>query len=199
MIPDIQKKKEEVKKIWQESYETMRTSDLFRQLLGDYFDVANWSISNKDWLFFLVWVREWKGAIKKKKEVEEVRERLRDLSDEEVEEIQAKNRRKMIVMLSRLIEEYESSGEDKNVRKKAISIAEIRRMYNSIQSLEEKMKMTQLSKGKLKLETVRTLLPYQRMTLPQTLELKSKLNESFDRIVKLKSGESVGQTPIVSG
>ena len=148
MIPDIQKKKEEVKKIWQESYETMRTSDLFRQLLGDYFDVANWSISNKDWLFFLVWVREWKGAIKKKKEAEEVRERLRDLSDEEVEEIQAKNRRKMIVMLSRLIEEYESSGEDKNVRKKAISIAEIRRMYNSIQSLEEKMKMTQLSKGK---------------------------------------------------
>jgi len=95
----------------------------------------------------------------------------------------------MILILRDLIENYD--GLEDPIRK-ALTIGEVRRMYNAIQSLEEKMKMTEISRGKLKLEAVKTLLPYQRMSLPQILELKEKLNESFNRIIKLKSGEPVG-------
>ena len=118
------------------------------------------------------------------------------MTDEEAEELQDKNRKKMIFILNELITGY---GETDSPMKKAFGIGEIRRMYNSIQSLEEKMKMTEISRGKLKLEAVKTLLPYQRMSLPQILELKEKLNESFDRIVKLKSGELVGPDAPANG
>ena len=189
MIPNIKEKEKEVKKIWLEKKDAMSTSQLYKQFLGDYFNVAKWSINDKDWLFFLIWVRDWKKAIKKKEDEEKLEKRMKGLTDEEIEVVQERNRKKMILILSGLIENYETL--DDPIRK-ALSIGEIRRMYNAIQSLEEKMKMTEISRGKLKLEAVKTLLPYQRMSLPDILKLKEKLNESFDRIVKLKSGEPVG-------
>jgi len=189
MIPDIKEKAEEVKKIWLEKKDEMSTSQLYKQFLGNYFDVAKWNISERDWLFFLIWVREWKKEIKKREKEEKFNQDMIGLTDEEIEVVQEKNRKKMILILRDLIENYD--GLEDPIRK-ALTIGEVRRMYNAIQSLEEKMKMTEISRGKLKLEAVKTLLPYQRMSLPQILELKEKLNESFNRIIKLKSGEPVG-------
>lgn len=189
MILKIEEKKEEIKKIWLENRETMKTNELYKQFLGDYFDVANWSINNKDWLFFLVLVRDWTKEVKKKEREEKLERDMQALTDEEIEAVQERNRKKMILILSGLIENYETLEDP---IRKALTIGEVRRMYNAIQSLEEKMKMTEISRGKLKLEAVKSLLPYQRMTLPQVLELKGQLNESFDRIIKLKSGEPVG-------
>lgn len=196
MIPDIKEKQEAIKKIWLENKEEMKTSQIYKQFLGDYFNVADWNISQPDWLFFIGWVRDWKKAIKKKEDEEEAKEMMKELTDEEVEKVQSQNRKRMIVMLSNLITNY---GKLDDPIRKAFNIAEIRRMYSSIQMLEERMKMTNISRGKLKLEAVRTLLPYQRMSLPEILELKEKLNESFDRIVKLKSGEPVGADAPVNG
>ena len=90
-----------------------------------------------------------------------------------------------------LIGDYEN--EDNPIHL-SFKIGEIRRMYGAIQSLEEKMKMTSIARGKLKLDAVRTLLPYKRMNPEELLALKEKLNESFDRIIKLKKGEPVGQS-----
>jgi len=196
MIPDVKTKEEEVKKIWLEKRGEMKTGEIYKTFLGDYFDTANWSINNKDWLFFLSWIRDWQKKIKKEEQENRAEEAAKGLTDEEAEELQDKNRKKMIFILNELIMEY---GETDSPIKKAFGIGEIRRMYNSIQSLEEKMKMTEISRGKLKLEAVKTLLPYQRMSLPQILELKEKLNESFDRIVKLKSGEPVGPDAPANG
>ena len=199
MIPNIRKDKkieEAIKKIWFEKKDEMSISQLYKQFLGDYFDVAKWSINEKDWLFFLTLVRDWKKVIKKKEDEEKAKKRMQGLTDEKVEEIQSQNRKKMIVILGELITDYEILEDP---IRKALTISEIRRMYSSIQMLEERMKMTDISKGKLKLEAVRTLLPYQRMPLPEILKLKEKLNESFDRIIKLKSGESVGPNSPVNG
>lgn len=201
MIPNIRQDKkieEAIKKLWLEKVESgeMSASQLYKQFLGDYFDVANYRRGDKDWLFFVTLIRDWKKAIKRIKDKKDAEKRMEGLTDEEVEEVQSQNRRRMIVMLSDLLADYETL--DGSV-KKGFDISEIRRMYSSIQTLEEKMKMTDISRGKLKLEAVRTLLPYQRMSLPEILALKEKLNESFERIVKLKSGESVGADTPVNG
>jgi len=196
MIPNIDEKKEEVKKIWLEYREKMSTSQIYKQFLGNYFDVANWSNNNSDWLFFLIWVRDWKKAIKAEEDEKKINGEMEKLTDEEIEMVQEKNRKKMILILEDLINNYENLDDP---IKKALTIGEVRRMYNAIQTLEEKMKMTEISRGKLKLETVKTLLPYQRMSLPEILKLKEKLNESFNRIVKLKSGEPVGPDAPVNG
>ena len=66
MIPDVKTKEEEVKKIWLEKRGEMKTGEIYKTFLGDYFDVANWSINNKDWLFFLSWIRDWQKVIKKR-------------------------------------------------------------------------------------------------------------------------------------
>jgi len=196
MIPNIDEKKEEVKKIWLEYREKMSASQIYKQFLGNYFDVANWSNNNSDWLFFLIWVRDWKKAIKAEEDEKKINGEMEKLTDEEIEMVQEKNRKKMILILEDLINNYENLDDP---IKKALTIGEVRRMYNAIQTLEEKMKMTEISRGKLKLETVKTLLPYQRMSLPEILKLKEKLNESFNRIVKLKSGEPVGPDAPVNG
>ena len=190
MIENIKEKKEEVRKIWLEHRDKMSTSELYKKFLHPYFDTANWTIHHKDWFFFLIWIRGWKREMKKKEDEERIATKLRGLTDEEAEAAQKKNRKKMIVILSDLIENYEDA---ENPIKKAFGIGEIRRMYQSIQSLEEKMKTTEIARGKLKLDTVRTLLPYKRMGSEELLTLREKINESLDRILKLKGGEPVGQ------
>ena len=189
MISDIKDKRKEIKQIWLENRDTMKTSQIYKQFLGSYFDVANWDRRDKDFLFFLVWIRDWLKKEKNEKQEKAVAARLEGITEEQAEEVQEDNRRRMIVILSELIKDYETLDDP---MKKSFTLAAVRRMYNSIQSLEERIKMTKISRGKLKLEAVKTLLPYQRMSLPEILELKEKLNESFDRIVKLKSGESIG-------
>lgn len=196
MIPNIEEKEEEIKKIYFEHRDDMRASKLYKDYLGDYFDVESWTINNKDWLYFLIWIREWKKIETRIKREQEAIERSKEITDEEVEEVQKKNRKKMIVMLSDLISNYEESTDP---ARKALDVAEVRRMYASIQALEEQIKRTEISKGKLKLEAVKTLLPYQRMSLSEIQELKEKLNDSFGRIIKLKSGEPVRESAPVNG
>ncbi len=193
MISDP-KIKEEIKKIWLGKKDEMKTSQIYKTFLGGYFNVANYAKTDRDWMSFLILVKEWKKEIRDREMEEQAEEAAIGLSDEEADELQERNRKKMIFILNKLIEEYEMSD---NPAKKSFSIGEIRRMYNSIQSLEEKIKMTEISRGKLKLEAVKTLLPYQRMSLPDIMRLKEQLNDSFERIIKLKSGEPVGaDTPL---
>lgn len=199
MNPNITpEKKEEIRKLWLEKVEGggMGTKDFYIKFLGDYFDVANWSQRSKDWWLFLIWVRDWKKKIKKIRNEERAKEDAKGLTDDRVEEIQSQNRKKMIVMLSNLLMDY---GKLDIKAKETFNAEEIRRMYTAIQTLEERMKMTDISRGKLKLEAVRTLLPYQRMSLPEILQLKEKLNESFDRIVKIKGGKPVGEDAPING
>lgn len=185
-----------IKELWLEKGTEMKPSEFYKQYLGDYFDVANWTVQDRDWLSYLTQLRMWKDEIKKREKEEKIAERMTGLTNEAADEMQRQNRRKMILILSDLIENYEVS--DSPVHK-SFGIGEIRRMYNSIQSLEEKMKMTKIAKGKLGLETAKVLLPYQRMSLPEIIKLKEKLNESFGRILKLKSGELIGPNPPING
>jgi len=196
MIENIKEKEKEVKEIWLEHRDNMSASEIYKKFLHPYFDTANWTIHQKDWFFFMIWIRGWKKVEKKERRDIAAQEKLDSLTDEGIEEIQSMNRKKMIVILSDLIADYEIVEDS---IKKAFSLTEIRRMYKDIQSLEEKMKTTEIARGKLKLDAVRTLLPYKRMSPEELTALRGKLNESFDRINKLKSGELVGRPTPSSG
>lgn len=199
MIDNIEEKEKEVKTIWFENRDKMPSKEIFVNLLKDYFngeDIGSKLRVNKDWLFFLSWIRKWRGVEKKKEQEERTKDKLENLTDEKIEKLQSMNRKKMIVILSNLIENYEKETNPVHL---SFGIGEIRRMYGAIQSLEEKMKTTEIARGKLKLDAVRTLLPYKRMSTEELTALRGKLNESFDRINKLKSGEFVGRPTPNSG
>jgi len=194
MIADIEKKEEEIKKIWLESRTSKKMGEIFVQLLGDYFPEeikeSNYKVT-KGWLFFMRLVKKWKAE---EADVNVSRD-LENFSEEEIDEVQDTNRKRMILMLREVLRKYE--GNPNKLAK--IDVGELRRLYQAIQNLEETKKRTAIQKGKLGLEAVRTLLPYQRLSVPQLLELKEKLNESFQRIIDLKSRESSGQNIISSG
>ncbi len=179
MITDIENKKDEIHKIWIENKDKMSASELYKTFLGDYFDVANYTFKHSDWLFFIKWVRKWKDEISitgaKKAE---------DLDDEELENIQDNNRKRMIIIMESVLKKYENDPK----KMENIPIEEVRRLYKAIQSIEESMKRTQIAKGKLGLDTAKAiLLPYARMNPKSLLALKEQLNESLNRIIEIKS------------
>ena len=177
MIPDIQNKKDEIHKVWIENKDKMSASELYKTFLGDYFDVANYTFKHSDWLFFIKWVNGWKKELR-------VTKRVEDLSEDELDDIQDKNRKRMIIIMESVLKKYESNPK----KMEDIPIEEVRRLYKAIQSIEESMKRTQIAKGKLGLDTAKTLLlPYGRMNPKQLLELKEELNESLNRIIEIKS------------
>ena len=194
MITDIEKKEEEIKSIWLENKESKKMGEIFVQLLQDYFPEetkeSNYKVT-KGWLFFMRLVKKWKsegGNIN-------IDRSLETFSDEEIDDVQDDNRRRMILMLRKYLKEYERNPNKLTAAKSG----ELRRLYDSIQKSEEAKKRTAIQKGKLGLDAVKTLLPYQRLSLPQLLELKEKINESFQRIIDLKSEKSSGQNIISSG
>ena len=184
MIPNIKEKKAEVKRIWLEHKDKIKPSEIYKEYLGNYFDVENYSISQDDWRFFIRWLKLWQKEIKDK----EIEKGVDDITDEDILLIQDKNRKRMILMLDAVLKRYV-----KNPKKlQDVSVDEVRRWYKALQSIEEAIKRTQIAKGKLGLDAAKALLlPYQRLKPEQLLELRAKLNESIDRILELKSGEAV--------
>ncbi len=186
MITDIQNKKDEVHNIWLENKDKMSASELYKTFLGEYFDVANYTFKHYDWLFFIKWVNGWKKELRKGKRAE-------DLSDEELDDIQDKNRKRMIIIMESVLKKYENDPK----KMENIPIEEVRRLYKAIQSIEESMKRTQIAKGKLGLDTAKAiLLPYARMNPKSLLALKEQLNESLNRIIEIKSkglADGIGQ------
>lgn len=188
MIENIREKREEVKEIWLKNKEGLKLGQFYKKFLGDYFNVEGNIKGTRDWLFFLNWYREWYREAKKEKGVQDAEE---EVTEEDIEEIQGRNRKRIVLILKKLLDNYDKESD---ALKKTMSISEIIKTYRAIQSLEEKMKMTTIARGKLKLNAVRTLLPYKRMKPEELAILKEKLNESFDRIIKLKSGSPVGRS-----
>ena len=194
MIADIEKKESEIKKIWLENRTSKKMGEIFVQLLGEYFPEeikeSNYKVT-KGWLFFMRLVKKLKA------EVEDVNisRDLKELSDEDIEEVQNTNRKRMILMLREVLKRYEGNPN----RLAKIDIGELRRIYQTIQKLEGDKERTSIQRGKLGLEAVRTLLPYQRLSIPQLEELKEKLNESFKRVIDVKKAEPSGRSIVSSG
>jgi len=198
MIPDIKNKKAEIKKIWLEHRDKMSNIEIFKNYLGEYFDVSAKAPNGKtpkEFIFFVTMVREWK----KEESIERVNRESESLTDEEILEIQNQNRKRTILMLRETLNKYESNP---NFLSK-LTVREISMLYRIVQSAEEAMKRTEIAKGKLKLDAARTfLLPYQRMSVEELLKLKEVLNASIEQIVKLKSGrpdDGIGQGDAVGG
>jgi len=191
MIENIGEKEKEIKEIWLKNRGEKGTLEIFREFLSPYFDTEKRiggirkGEGSPDWTFFCRWIKRWR-AEEMQKEASRLAE---DLTDEDANELLRANRRKTIVLLNLLLKNYETRPESL----KRIPIREISKLYKILQDTEESMKRTEIAKGKLKLEAVRTLLPYQRMSVEDIKKLKESLNASFERILQLKSEESTGQ------
>ena len=117
-------------------------------------------------------------------------------SIDEIDDVMLENRKKMIVVLNLMLKEFEIHPE----KLRGSNINEINRIYKSIKSADDAIERTKVMKGKLGLDAVKTfILPYQRMSLQEILRLKANLNASFERVIKLKSGEQSGQDTPDSG
>jgi len=179
MIENILEKKEEIKNIWKDFKEEEKSWDIFHNRLGEYFDG-----SRKDWVFFMRWIKVWK----EKERSQEVETELKEFPDDKIAEIQNQNRKRTILMLKRILTEYEK----KPRAFKNIPIKEISRLYQIIQTSEESARRTEIAAHKEKRETFKSLLPYFRMSPEMIEKLKEGINASFERIQQLKSGEPTG-------
>jgi CRISPR/Cas system CSM-associated protein Csm2 small subunit len=179
---------EEIKKIWNE-HRDMRPKEIFTKFLGKYFDTAPTSERNsKSFLFFIRMIGRWKGDERN----ERIKRGSESYTEEDMEKIQENSRKKMILILDEALRTYE----EKSARGKDIDLAEIRKMYQTLQMIEDRTKRTELEKGKLKLDVIRTILPYHRLPADKLENIKNKVDESFSRINELKSsqGEFGGDT-----
>jgi len=197
MVSDIRKKErereKEIKNLWIQ-HQDKKLSDFYQDYLGNYFNVENWKVTDNDWLSFMGLVRKWK----REQRANEVDQEVKELTDEGAEKMQNENRRRMILVMHKVLKEYEA-----NPRKmKNVSLAEVRKMYKAVQSLEEAIKRTKIAKGKLGLEAARTfLLPYQRLSAEDLLKLKESFNESINRILEARAEKAVlvGPSDVSSG
>ena len=190
MLENIQEKEEEVKKIWLEHRDRLKTKKIFFQFLGDYFDVSHYSdktpikeqLKDPDWRFFVIWVREWRRKERKEKQRKEAGE----MTDEEAEELQNLNRKKAIIMLRDILSRYEKNP----IFFQNLTARDISLIYKTIQDAEEAMRRTKLARSKLGLEAAKTFfLPYQRMSPEELKLLKAKLDVSFERLLQLRAPE----------
>ena len=176
-----------IKKIWLENRDTMKATEIFQTKLVDFFNDTKIEIShsfnNKEFVAFTNMIRRWK-----KEEDEKIALNDMDkLTTEDADQLQERNRRVMIVLLSRALKMYEKNPK----MLKNMDVAEIRRLYQTVQAADERARMTAIQKGKLKLDVARTILPYKRLTPEELTKLRETANDAIGQIIKLK-GEGKG-------
>lgn len=173
--------KEEIRKIWLAHKDELSLKEIYLKHLGNFFDVASWTSNHPDWLLFI----KMSGEFNKELRTQEIERELETITDEEVLEVQDKNRKRAILMLREVLNAYE-----KNPNKfKKINISEVRNWYKTIQSIEETIKRTYLQKSKLKLDVAKSfILPYRRLSLEELKELKEKINAGIDEVIRIKTG-----------
>lgn len=176
-----------IKKIWLENRDTMKATEIFQTKLASFFndikiETAH-SFNNKEFVAFTNMIRKWKKEEEEKIALDD----MDKLTTEDADQLQERNRRVMIVLLSRALKMYEKNPK----MLKNMDVAEIRRLYQTVQSADERARMTAIQKGKLKLEVARTILPYKRLTPEELIKLREAANDAIGQIIKLK-GEGKG-------
>lgn len=189
------KKEKEIRAVWLKyTKKGLSKIKIFRNYLGDYLDNGEWSMrvqtqSRDDWLLFLNQSTLWQKEL----DIEEMKENLKEKTDEDIEDIQNQNRKRLILILQKTLMKYE----DNPGKMKDLDIAELRRLYQTIQSMEEQKKRTDLQKGKLKLDAVKTVLPYHRVDTEELKSLKNKVYESIEQSIRVKSSGDAGDGQVI--
>jgi len=179
MIENIREKEEEVKAIWLKYKDTERAKEIFLNRLNDYFEPK---LGTRDWIRFIVWIREWKGI--KPVRGQKIQREAENMTDEQAEELQNLNRKKAIIMLRNILSKYDRNPNFfQNLTAKDITV-----IYKTIQDAEEAMRRTKIARSKLGLEAAKTFfLPYQRMSPEELKLLKEQLDVSFERLLQLRT------------
>lgn len=180
---------EKIKELYFLHRDSMSLKDIFKNFLGEYFGEfeTEGKGHTKEFMAFVTMTTGWR----REEEQKELESLTKNLTEEDADALLSKNRRDAIVLFSNIITKWKV-----NPRKiSAASLKELISLYRVIRSSEEAQKRTKLAELKEKREVVKMLLPYMRLTLPQLEVLKVKVNESFARIIQLKSSASDSGKP----
>jgi len=166
------KQEEEIKSIYKAGIiEEKSNFDIFKTLTEYYPNAGQPVVGNPDWFKFI-------KLIKGIKEKMEDAERNIEITDEEAEQMQNRNRKKTIGMLAKYINDIQKKPEEI----KDWELTKIMTFYKTIQSAEEAKKKTDIARDKIKTDEKRTVFPYERMSDEEISNLQKDINESFNRI-----------------
>jgi hypothetical protein len=187
---------QKAKSIWLVWREKLPTKEIFLRYMGEFFKITNGQVGGRgddrmEFLKYLSTVAGWKREMV----TEQLGKEMETISDEEIIEVQNKNRKKLILILRNVLNQYERNPD----LLKNLGVTEISSLYRIVQSAEEAAKRTELSQKRLKLEAVRAILPYHRLPVEELKKLKDSFVNGIDQIIKLKSGEPVGRSETETG
>ena len=176
--------KDELKEIWLEHKDDFSLRDIFDEYMTDYFETAGTDdFKSVEWMTVVSLTAKWTRELRSEKK----KERAKEIKGQSTDEIQEGNRIKMIHILRKTLDAYE----DNPKKLKNISLSDVKGLYKIIQNLEEIKKKTDIERGRLKLDTFKSVLPYQRLSPEKLTELQKSITASFDRMGKFESGELV--------
>lgn len=181
---EVRANQKELRKIWVEFHEDLTLREIFDEEMSEFFDSAGGTdFKSVEWLTLVSFAAKWTRELKKAKK----KERREEVKGQSVEDIQDGNRDRMILLLRSILNQYE----DEPKALKNISLSDVKSLYKIVQDLEEVKKKTEIERGKLKLDAIKTVLPYGRLK-PEALEaLQTKLIGSFNRIRDFEEGKLV--------
>lgn len=160
--------------------------------LGLWFEIAEfmgWD-KKKSWYKLFYWT--WYDKMLEDKIKEEVE--ANPPSDEEIERKSQIARGMGVELFLRELRMVQANPK----RLKDKMITKLTRLYSVIRSDRDSIEKLKIARGKLKLEAVRTLLPYHQMKdmpIDEIISLREKVNESFKRVLQLREGARDRQPP----
>ena len=179
MIKNIEEKLKEIRETWLKHKDKMSAKDIFINHLKEYFEIK---IPSKDWMYFVSRVRDWK----KQEEIKEMNKQSGEMTDEEAEKLQDKNRKMSIILLNKSLERLQ---EDPAALTK-VDVMEIRRLMKTIEGVDQARERTKIARGKLQLDAVKTFFPYQRMDSEELKQLKELFLNGIKELEQIESGEA---------
>lgn len=190
--------KEVIKRIYMENKDAYTLHEIFDLFMSPYFVITGGQGKagqpcDSEWIQFTQLCKKARDAAERAELEKKSEEEAAFLADSDSDEILERARKKAILMLDKIITAYSENPE----KFKTIPINEITRLYSVIKSAEEQAKRTRILHNREKRETILSFLPYQRVSLSELQTLKEIFNASFERVLKLKSGESESVTATI--
>ena len=182
----LEKSKEKLaRNIYEEHRGDMTPREIFLKYMADFgADVEAYTqglaSGKRDWLTYARWVGRWRKEDNEKQLVETTEK----LSDKDIELTQQDNRRRTVLMLKNLLDEIEKG---KGKKKVETYIKDLFRLYDIVNKNEQMIIRNKIAAHKEGRETLKFLLPYQRLTTDELLSLKQNVTDAFNRLKRIQN------------
>lgn len=182
--PKTEREYQDVKRIWFEYRDKLKPMYIFNNMLVPKYFPHTKQDNRAGFLYFMGQMRRWRAEERDNILSQDVTV-ADSLSDEKIENMLKNNRARTILMLSRILDDYEKHP--RNYKK--VPIGEVTRLYGVIKKQENDADRLSIERGKLKLDVVKTLLPYRQLSDDDLEEVKKSFNNAIEQIRQFKEGE----------